>query len=70
MQMQYWYNVITGKVETDDNRSAGSDVMGPYATEADAAAAIQTAHERIEAEDASDKAWDDLNAAPGWSDDD
>ena len=34
--MSFWYNVDTGQVETDDNRSRGEQVLGPYATEAEA----------------------------------
>ena len=36
--MAYWFNIETQQVETDDNRSQGEDVMGPYETEAEAAA--------------------------------
>ena len=28
--MPYWFNVDTGQVETDDNRSQDANVMGPY----------------------------------------
>ena len=31
--MPYWFNVDTGQVETDDNRSQDATVMGPYDTE-------------------------------------
>ena len=30
--MPYWYNVDTGQVETDDNRSQDDKVLGPYPT--------------------------------------
>lgn len=60
--MQYWYNVITGEVETDENRSAASDVLGPYDSADEAAQAIASARARTEAEDAADRAWDDPDA--------
>ena len=28
--MPYWFNVDTGQVETDDDRSQDANVMGPY----------------------------------------
>ena len=55
--MSFWYNVDTGQVETDDNRSRGEQVLGPYATEAEARAALETAHKKTEAWDAADRAW-------------
>ena len=61
--MSFWYNVDTGQVETDDNRSRGEQVLGPYATEAEARAALETAHKKTEAWDASDRAWRDGSAA-------
>jgi hypothetical protein len=55
--VSFWYNVDTGQVETDDNRSRGEQVLGPYATEAEARAALETAHKKTEAWDAADRAW-------------
>jgi hypothetical protein len=55
--VSYWYNVDTGQVETDDNRSRGEQVLGPYATEAEARAALDTAHKKTGAWDAADRAW-------------
>ncbi|WP_277451822.1 methionine aminopeptidase [Janibacter sp. DB-40] len=46
--MAYWYNIETRQVETDENRSQNADVMGPYETEAEAAAALQIAREKTE----------------------
>jgi hypothetical protein len=57
--MAYWYNVSSGQVETDDNKSQGEDLMGPYPSEAEAANALQTARERTEAWDAADKEWEE-----------
>lgn len=61
--MSFWYNVDTGQVETDDNRSRGEQVLGPYATEAEARAALDTAHKKTEAWDAADRAWREGSAA-------
>jgi hypothetical protein len=55
--VSYWYNVDTGQVETDDNRSRGEQVLGPYATEAEARAALDTAHKKTDTWDAADRAW-------------
>ena len=57
--MAYWYNVSSGQVETDDNKSQGENLMGPYDSQAEAANALQTAHERTEKWDAEDKAWEE-----------
>ena len=57
--MAYWYNVSSGQVETEDNKSQGENLMGPYASEAEAANALQTARERTEAWDAADKEWEE-----------
>lgn len=46
--MAYWFNIETRQVETDETRSQNADVMGPYDTEAEAAAALQTARENTE----------------------
>ncbi len=63
--MSFWYNVDTGQVESDDNRSRGEQVLGPYATEAEARAALDTAHKKTEQWDAQDRAWRDGAAASG-----
>ncbi len=57
--MAYWYNVSSGQVESDDNKSQSDDLMGPYPSEAEAANALQTARERTEKWDAADKEWDE-----------
>jgi hypothetical protein len=57
--MAYWFNVGTGSVETDDNKSPSADLMGPYDTEQEAANALQSARERTEQWDAEDRAWEE-----------
>ena len=57
--MAYWYNVSSGQVETDDNKSQGEDLMGPYASQAEAANALASARERTEQWDAEDRAWNE-----------
>jgi hypothetical protein len=69
--VSYWYNVDTGKVETDENRSRGELVLGPYATEEEARRAIETANARTEKWDEEDRAWRDKGAAGSrWDDED
>lgn len=58
--MAYWYNVSTGQVESDENRSQNAEVMGPYDTEGEAASALATAREKTEKwdeEDRREKEW-------------
>ena len=57
--MAYWYNVSSGQVESDENKSKGEDLMGPYPTQAEAANALQTARERTEKWDAEDRQWEE-----------
>ena len=66
--MSYWYNVDTGQVETDANRSRAEQVMGPYETEEEARNALARAHEKTEKWDEADREWDKKGAAPGWDD--
>jgi hypothetical protein len=61
--VSFWYNVDTGQVESDDNRSRGEQVLGPYATEAEARAALDTAHKKTEQWDAEERAWRDGGSA-------
>ena len=67
--MSYWYNVDTGKVETDENRSRSELVLGPYATEEEARRAVETARARTDKWDEEDRAWRDKGAS-GWDDED
>lgn len=57
--MAFWFNINTGKVETDENRGPGEDLMGPYATEEEATHALETARAKTERWDEEDRAWDD-----------
>lgn len=57
--MAYWYNLTTGQVESEDNKSQSDDLMGPYDSQAEAAKALETARQRTEAWDEEDKAWDE-----------
>ncbi len=68
--MPYWYNVDTGAVETDENRSQDATVLGPYDTEEAAAAALQHARENTERWDEEDRQWDRRGAAApsAWED--
>ena len=56
--MAYWFNVTTGQVEDDANKSRGEELMGPYETQAEAAAALQQARENTEKWDAADREWE------------
>jgi hypothetical protein len=66
--MSFWYNVRTGQVETDANRSIGERIMGPYDTEEEARQALESARARNEKWDEEDEEWENRNAAPGWDD--
>ena len=67
--MQYWFNVSTGQVETDDTRSRGADVMGPYASQAEAAKALDTARSKSESWDEQDREWDARGSSQAGGDD-
>jgi hypothetical protein len=54
---QFWFNTVTGKVETDENKGQSKDLLGPYATEDEAAQALSTARRRTEAWDEEDRRW-------------
>ena len=58
--MAYWFNIATGQVESDENRSQNADVMGPYESEAEAASALAIARAKTEAwdeEERKDEEW-------------
>jgi hypothetical protein len=57
--MAYWYNLTTGQVESEDNKSQSDDLMGPYDSQAEASKALDTARQRTEAWDEEDKAWEE-----------
>jgi len=51
---QYWYNTATKQVE-EGHRSSWKDLMGPYATRAEAENALTRAAARTEAWDREDE---------------
>jgi hypothetical protein len=57
--MAFWYNLSTGRVETDEDKSQSDDLMGPYDTEADAANALELARRRTERWDEEDREWEE-----------
>lgn len=57
--MAYWYNIATKQVESDEDKSSSTDLMGPYATEAEASQALRTAAANTEAWDEEDRRWDE-----------
>jgi hypothetical protein len=56
-QPQFWFNTVTGQVETDENKGQSKDLLGPYTTEAEAAQALNTARRRTEEWDEEDRRW-------------
>ena len=56
-QGQFWFNVRTGCVETDYDKSQGKDLMGPYTTQAEAENALRSARERTRSWDEEDRRW-------------
>lgn len=57
--MSFWFNVSTGKVEDDAEKSPVDRLLGPFDTYADAEQALSHAKENTERWDAEDKAWDE-----------
>ncbi|MGY5764610.1 SPOR domain-containing protein [Brachybacterium sp. DNPG3] len=55
---QYYYNLETRSVE-EGAQSPAKDLMGPYATRAEAEHALQRAAARNSSWDEEDAAWDD-----------
>ncbi|HET7305238.1 MAG TPA: methionine aminopeptidase [Segeticoccus sp.] len=55
--MAYWYNVERGRVEDDSNKSKGEDLLGPFATRAEAEGALQHAADNTERWDEEDRRW-------------
>ena len=52
--MAFWYNVKTKQVETEENRSPASEILGPYSSYEAAAAALATAAEHRREQDAEE----------------
>jgi len=57
--MAFWFNVSTGQVEDDANKSPQDRLMGPFDSYAAAERALSHAKENTERWDAEDKAWED-----------
>lgn len=57
--MAYWFNVRTGQVERDEERSRMDDVMGPYETREDAEHAYERARQRTQEWDEEDRRWEE-----------
>jgi hypothetical protein len=53
-EARFWYNVRTGQVESDDERSPVKDLLGPFGTREEAARALDIVRERNAAWDAED----------------
>jgi hypothetical protein len=58
-QPQFWFNVRTGTVETDYDKSQGKDLMGPYSSADEASRALEAAAERTEKWDEEERRWRD-----------
>ncbi len=59
-QARYWFNVRTGQVETDEDKSQSKELMGPYRTRAEAAGALAAAAERTHEWDEQDRRWREI----------
>jgi hypothetical protein len=56
-QGQFWYNLRTGRVETNYDKSQGKDLMGPYSSQGEAEHALQAAQARTQRWDDEDRRW-------------
>lgn len=56
--MAYWFNVSTGAVEDDTDRSPVDRLMGPFDTREAAEQALARAKENTQRWDAEDQEWD------------
>ncbi|HRC40850.1 methionine aminopeptidase [Nostocoides sp.] len=61
--MAFWYNVVTGQVESDDNRSMADDVLGPYETQDEASRALEIAATKTKQWDQDDAEWNEGGAS-------
>ena len=58
--MAYWFNVSTGQVETDEDKSQGTTSWVPTTQPGRGGATrCETARERTEQWDAEDRAWEE-----------
>ena len=53
----YFFNTRTGQVEELETKSQSKDLLGPYATRAEAEAALSTAANRTEEWDRKEREW-------------
>ena len=60
---QFYYNLTTGAVE-EGPQSPGTELMGPYATRAEAERALETAATRNQEWDEEDREWDGYSDSP------
>ena len=58
-QAQFWFNTRTGRVETDYDKSQSKDLLGPYASQAEAEQALSSARRRTEEWDEQERRWRD-----------
>ena len=56
-QAQFWFNTRTGRVETDYDKSQSKDLLGPYATQAEAEQALAIARRKTEEWDERERRW-------------
>lgn len=69
-EMEYWFNLRTGQVETDATRSKDPEVLGPYASVEEAREALETARARTEKWDEEDREWEAKGSSGSWDDKD
>lgn len=55
--MTYWYNVDSGKVEEESEKSGSDHLMGPYETREAAANALASARAKTQQWDEEDREW-------------
>lgn len=55
---EYWWCLVHAKVEPGEDRCAEANALGPYATSAEAAAALERVAERNEAWQNEDDRWE------------
>ena len=56
-QPQFWFNTRTKQVETEYDKSQSKDLLGPYASQAEAEQALTSASRRTEDWDEADRRW-------------
>ena len=54
---EYYFNTRTGQVEEIADKSQSKDLLGPYATRAEAEQALESAKRRTEEWDREDREW-------------